>query len=129
WREGKECPRREFRIGDTVRVAGRRDGLNSITARRVIYGGPVGWTNGAVGQILSLDKRAHELEVDFDGDVWVVKTNAAVLRLDGRRADLEDLRLDQDVRVFGTGRGSKTVEATNVEVVAASRGPEPRIAR
>jgi len=117
WRDGAQCHLRDFRVGDTVRVAGKRSAPNAITARKIAYGGPVGWSNGAAGEILSLDKRARELEVDFDGQVCVVKLGSAPIRVDTRRVEMDDLRLDQEVRVFGTARGANTVEASKVEVV------------
>jgi len=115
-RNGSESVPREFKVGDNVRVVGSRSGLTEITARRVISGGQPGWSNGAVGEILSLDKRANELEVDFDGDVWVVRLANARITQGGRRVSIENLRLEQDVRVTGTARGSKSVDATEVSV-------------
>ena len=121
-RSGRSSSLREFRVGDPVRIAGRRSGLNAMTARRVIYGGTPGWANGAVGEIVSLDKRTREMEVDFDGEVWMVKLGNAPIQMGGRRVGLDDLRLDQEVRVFGTSRAAKTLEASNLEVVQRGRG-------
>lgn len=114
---------REFRPGDRVRVVGRQRG-NEFSARRVIYGGQPGWVNGGIGEIVSLDSRAREAEVDFDGDIWTVKLGNATIRRGGQRADLDDLRLGQDLRVTGTARGNKTVEATSVEVARNIDGPD-----
>lgn len=114
---------REFRPGDRVRVIGRQRG-NEFAARRVVYGGQAGWVNGGIGEIVSLDGRAKEAEVDFDGDIWTVKLNNATIRKQGQRAELDDLRLGQDLRVTGTARGNKTVEATAVEVARNVDGPD-----
>jgi hypothetical protein len=116
---------RDFRVGDQVRVIGRQRG-NEFVARRVVYGGQVGWVNGGIGEIVGLDARAKEADVDFDGDIWTVKLNNATIRRQGQRAELDDLRLGQDLRVTGTARGSKTVEATAVEVARNVDGPGPR---
>ena len=114
---------REFRPGDRVRVIGRMRGTE-FNARRVVYGGQAGWVNGGIGEIVGLDARAKEAEVDFDGDIWTVKLGNATIRRQGQRADLDDLRLGQDLRVTGTARGSKTVEATSVEVARNVDGPD-----
>ncbi len=121
-RNGQRSTPRDFRVGDTVRVVGTRTGLSAVKARRVIVGGQAGWVNGGVGEILSLDKRANEMEVDFDGDVWTVKLVNARITQGGRRVEIDDLRLDQDVRVSGTARGNKTVEATEVAFVGRGSG-------
>jgi uncharacterized protein DUF5666 len=107
---------REFREGDSVRIIGRRNADGDIEARRVLSGGQAGWTNGGVGEIVSLDSRNQEAEVDFDGEVRTVRLNNAEIRARGRRGDLNDLRLGHDVRVTGTVRGGN-IDASLVELV------------
>lgn len=112
---------REFRVGDAVRVVGRREGGNEVVARRVFFGANGGWANNRVGEIVGLDSRAREAEVSFDGQVIVVRLQNATIRRAGRELDLNDLRLGQDVRVAGTARGANAVDATLVEIVRAGR--------
>jgi hypothetical protein len=88
-----------------------------MIARRVVFGGKAGWTNNAVGEIIGIDGRQKELDVDFEGEVWTVRADKATFRRGGRRVELDDLRLGQDVRVSGSARGGRTVEATGVEVL------------
>jgi hypothetical protein len=115
-RNGTRGSYREFREGDAVRIIGRRNADGEILARRVLSGGQAGWTNGGVGELVSLDSRTQEAEVDFDGEVRTVRLNNAEIRRGGRRTDLNGLRLGQDVRVTGTARGGN-IDATLVEVV------------
>ena len=115
---------REFRVGDAVRVVGRREGGNEVAARRVFFGANGGWVNNRVGEIVGLDSRAREAEVSFDGQVIVVRLQNATIRRAGRELDLNDLRLGQDVRVAGTARGANAVDATLVEIVRAGRGDD-----
>jgi hypothetical protein len=108
-----------------VRVIGRRVG-NEFRARRVVYGGQPGWAEGGIGEIVSLDARDKEAEVDFDGDIWTVRLgNAQIGGRGGQRGDIDDLRLGQDVRVFGTARGAKALDATRIE--PARNIPGPRV--
>lgn len=107
---------RQFKPGDTVRVVGRRTGLNSILARRILQGGRAGWVNGGVGEVVALDKRAQEIDVDFDGEVWVVRVNRARIRRGPANIQIDELRIGEDVRVSGTALTGKTVDATTVEV-------------
>ena len=114
---------REFRQGERVRVVGRSRGGNEFSARRVLYGGSAGWQNAGIGEIVALDARQKEADVDFDGDVWTVKLATATIRRGGQRAELDDLRLGQDIRVTGAAaRGPKTVDANLVEVVRSIDG-------
>ncbi|HTE17713.1 MAG TPA: DUF5666 domain-containing protein [Armatimonadota bacterium] len=113
---------REFRVGDAVRVVGRREGGNEVLARRVFFGANGGWVNNRVGEIVGLDSRAREAEVSFEGQVVTVRLQNATIRRAGRELDLNDLRLGQDVRVAGTARGANAVDATLVEIVRAGRG-------
>jgi len=106
-----------FREGESVRIIGRRDGLNAIQARRIIFGGQPGWTNGAVGEIVGLDSRTREIDVDFAGEVWVVRVGTASVRRGNQRLQFDELRLDQDIRVTGTARGTRSVDATAVDVL------------
>jgi len=110
---------REFRQGDQVRIVGRRVG-NEFRARRVLYGGKAGWTDGAIGEVVGLDARDKEAEIDFDGEIWVVRLNNATIRRNNQRVELSDLRLGQDVRVYGTARGNRALDASRVEVVRNS---------
>lgn len=110
---------REFFQGDKVRITGRREGREEMAARRVVYGGAPGWTNGAEGEIVGLNARTREVEVDFDGEVWTIRTTGARLRSreDGQ-IDFDNLRLGQEIRVQGTARpSSRVVEAQRVDVV------------
>lgn len=121
-RDSRQSRLRDFKVGERVRVVGERSGINSIEARRIVFGGRSGWTNNAVGEIVSLDNRNREMEVDFDGEVWTVKVDRAAFRGPGAsRFSLANLRLGQDVRVTGTASGNRTVNATAVELVRESR--------
>lgn len=120
-RETTRSSPREFRVGDEVRIVGSRTG-NDLTARRVLYGGRPGFNNGGVGEIVSLDARAQEMEVDFDGEVVTVRMRNATIRRGNRPAEIDDLRLGQDVRVTGTARGRDTIDASQVEVVRMGEG-------
>lgn len=112
----------EFRNGDRVRIVGRRQG-NELRARRVVYGGQPGWTDGAIGEIVSLDARDREAEIDFDGEIWTVRLANAVIRRNQQRMDIDDLRLGNDVRVFGAARGQRAIDATRVEFARNIDGP------
>ncbi|MGV3722597.1 MAG: DUF5666 domain-containing protein, partial [Actinomycetota bacterium] len=112
----------EFRAGDRVRVVGRRQG-NEFRARRVIYGGQPGWTDGGIGEIVSLDARDREAEIDFDGEIWTVRLGNAVIRRNQQRMDIDDLRLGNDVRVFGTARGQRALDASRIELTRSIDGP------
>jgi hypothetical protein len=112
----------EFRVGDRVRVVGRRQG-NEFRARRVVYGGQPGWTDGGIGEIVSLDARDREAEIDFDGEIWTVRLANAVIRRNQQRMDIDDLRLGNDVRVFGTARGQRAIDATRIEFARNIDGP------
>lgn len=131
-RAGQPARLSAFRTGESVRVVGERSGLNAISARRVVFGEgqaqtqTAGWTSGAEGRIVSLDTRAKEMEVDFDGDVYTVKIgNAAIRHNDKQPIEFNDLRLGHPVRVFGAIRGAKTVEATRIEAIRP-RGRQER---
>jgi hypothetical protein len=124
WNENTEFVRNstrsgpaEFRVGDPVRVVGRRDGVGQMIARRVMFGGRPGWTNNSVGEIIGIDGRERELDVDFEGEVWTVRLTNAQIRRVGRRLDINDLRIGQDIRVAGTARGGRTVDASTVDVL------------
>jgi len=115
----------EFRVGDRVRIAGRRQG-NEFRARRVTYGGQPGWTDGGVGEIVSLDSRDKEAEVDFDGEIWTVRLNTATIRRNQQRIEIDDLRLGNDIRVHGTARGQRAIDATRIEIARDVDGPGDR---
>jgi len=127
-RSGQPARLSEFRTGESVRVVGERSGVNAITARRVVFGDTQTqtqtqtqtrtWTTGATGEIVSLDNRAKEMEVDFDGDVYTVKVGSAAIRhTDKQPIQFDDLRLEHQVRVYGTVRGTRTIEATKIEAI------------
>jgi hypothetical protein len=128
WNENTEFQRdttrsgpREFFVGDAVRIVGRRGTDNEMVARRVLFGGRAGWANGGVGEIVGIDARAREIDVDFDGEVWTVRLGSAQLRRRDQRIQIDDLRIGQDVRVSGSGRGTRAVDASIVEVVRTDR--------
>jgi hypothetical protein len=109
---------RSFKVGDSVRVAGRRRVNGTVLARRVILGGQPGWENNAAGEIVSLDRQDEEARVDFDGRVETVNLkNANIRRRNGQRIEFEDLRTGWDIRVQGTRppRG-ESISATLAEV-------------
>jgi len=110
---------REFFVGEAVRVAGRRTAPNEMQARRVVFGGRPGWTTGAVGEIVGIDARSREIDVDFDGEVWTVRLGTAAIRRRDQRIQIDDLRIGEDVRVTGSGRANRTVDGTQVEVLRA----------
>lgn len=125
-RGGQAARLSEFRIGESVRVVGERSAPNAIAARRVVFGDAQTqtqtqartWTSGATGEIVSLDNRTKEIEIDFDGDVYTVKAvNAAIRHTDKQSIQFDDLRLEHQVRVYGTVRGAKTIEATRIEAI------------
>lgn len=120
-RNGRDSRPADFREGDEVRVVGDRGGQNQIDARRIISGGRAGWANGGVGEILSMDGRTQELEIDFDGAVWTVRANNATIQQNNRSVPFNTLRLGQDVRVFGTQRGSDAVDANRLVIVRDAR--------
>ncbi|MFN3651937.1 MAG: DUF5666 domain-containing protein [Armatimonadota bacterium] len=120
-RNGTASRLRDFKTGERVRIVGERAGLNAINARRVLFGGRAGWTNNAVGEVVGLDSRNREIDVDFDGEVWTVKVDRANFRGRGQQFGLNDLRLGQDVRVSGSSTGTRTVNATAIELVRDSR--------
>jgi len=108
----------DFKVGDTVRIVGFEGRENVWRARRVIQGGRAGYATGAVGEIVSLDARNQEMEVDFEGEIWTVRLRGATLRRANRAVQLDDLRLGQDVRINGTARVSeRRVDATSVDVL------------
>jgi hypothetical protein len=118
YRNRAESDARAFRNGEMVRVVGRRRGEGLVLARRVILGGEaVGWENNAAGEIVALDRRTQEAEIDFDGRVETVDLENASLRRRGQRIDFEDLKLGQDVRVQGTRRPRGPIVATSLDVV------------
>lgn len=108
----------DFKVGDRVRIVGFEGRENVWRARRVIQGGRAGYTTGGVGEIVGLDARNQEMEVDFEGEIWTVRLRGATLRRANRPVQLDDLRLGQDVRITGTARaGERRVEATSVDVL------------
>lgn len=108
----------EFRVGDNVRIVGFEGRENVWRARRVIQGGRAGYVTGGVGEIVGLDARDQEIEVDFEGEIWTVRLRGATLRRANRPIQLDNLRLGQDVRVTGTARaGDRRVDATAVDVL------------
>lgn len=108
---------RGFRVGDSVRVVGRRQPGGDYLARRILFGGTAGWENGGVGEIISLNARQQTAEVDFDGQVETVDLRNATLRRQNRRLEIDDLRLGWDVRVQGTRQGRGSIQATTLDVV------------
>jgi hypothetical protein len=108
-----------FRVGDSVRISGRRQRDGDFLARRIVIGGAGGFETNSVGEIVSLNARTERAEIDFDGVLEEVDLrNATIRRRGGARADIEDLRLGYDVRVQGTrpvARGP--IVATSVEII------------
>lgn len=107
----------DFRVGEAVRIVGAPGADRVVVARRIYSGGRPGFTSGAVGEIVGLDARDQEIDVDFDGEVWTVRLRQATLKRANRRLQIEDLRLGQDVRVNGSARPDRNVDASAVEVL------------
>jgi len=108
----------DFKVGDNVRIVGFEGRENVWRARRVIQGGRAGYQAGSVGEIVGLDARNQEMEVDFEGEIWTVRMRGATLRRSNRPIQMDDLRLGQDVRITGTSRaGDRRVDATAVDVL------------
>jgi hypothetical protein len=116
-RDGNVARPRDFRVGDTVRVIGRRIDRNEFRARRVVANARAGWVNNAIGEIISINGRTRTLEVDFDGEVWTVQARTAGIFRNNRRLEIDDLRVGQDIRVQGRGAGGRQVGAERIEVV------------
>jgi hypothetical protein len=116
-RDGNVARPRDFRVGDTVRVIGRRIDRNEFRARRVVANARAGWVNNAIGEIVAINGRTRTLEVDFDGEVWTVQARAAGIFRNNRRLEIDDHRVGQDIRVQGRGAGGRQVGAERIEVV------------
>jgi hypothetical protein len=123
YRNSARAGARAFREGEQIRVQLRRGGVGENLARRIFMGaGPAaGWSPTAVGEIVGLDARNREMDVDFGGQVVTVRVRSATFRRSGRPVELDDLRLGQDVRIGGSARGDRSIDATQVEIV---RGPD-----
>jgi hypothetical protein len=116
YRDGRPSTLASFKEGERVRAIGKRAGDGVIDARRVHFGGRAGWANNSIGEIVALDSRQNQMEVDFDGEIWTVRLRRADIRDRDRKIGIGDLRLEQDVRVRGTAAGDRIVDATQVEI-------------
>lgn len=121
FRGTEKVGRGQLQAGDEVRVIGvRRERM--LNAQRIEIGpAAAGWSNGAIGEIVSINARNNEMEVDFGGQTWVVKIQNARLRRNEQRAELSDFRVGRDVRVFGTSSRARTVEANLIEGAGGER--------
>lgn len=117
YRNGERGAPRDFRVGDSIRVTGRRLEGREIEARRVFTGGRAGWSNNAIGEVTGINSRNNELQVDFGGEIWTVRFKPNDVRDNGKVLDLSRLRVGQDVRVSGASRTGRVVDATGVELL------------
>lgn len=112
-----------FTEGSSVQVIGRRRGDDAFEARIVASNSRAGWSNGAVGEVVSVDRSAQRMQVDFLGEVWDVNLRGATLRRSNSdRVRLDDLEAGDVVRVQGTAAGgSRTVTARTVDLLRGGR--------
>lgn len=107
-----------FTPGSRVHIVAREIGDSRYRARIVSSGSRPGWSSGAVGEIVESSDRGRRIEVDYLGEIWRVELSGAQIRdRSGRRLDARDLTEGQLVRIDGRARGSRTIEASSIEVV------------
>jgi hypothetical protein len=113
-----------IRDGDSVRVEGRWETRELLTARRIdVRGGSDrdgDWRSGDQGRIEFIGPRRREMRTRFGRTTWLVDVQRAEFRAGGRRISVDDLRDGDPVRIYGEVRDGK-IRATRVELTDFGR--------